>query len=116
MQVLIVEDEALLALDLKQMLTRLGHEVVASVNNLDDAQRHIEQDAFDLAIIDINLNGNNGAELLPRLKNQERPVIVATGYDTSNVDGDLAAYPCLHKPYDVKDLRAALKKATEKTS
>lgn len=111
MRILIVEDEALLVLDLKHMLNRLGHDVVASVATLDEGRRQIEGGAFDLAIIDLNLKGQCASELSHLLHEKGRPFIVTTGYDANNVDGNLAASPRLGKPYDIDDLQRALRKA-----
>ncbi len=111
MQILIVEDEMLPALDLKQMLKDLGHEVVAAVTSLDEGRRQIETAAFDPAIVDLNLRGERAAALPRLLRDKGCRFIVATGYDTKNIEKDLADCLRLNKPYDVKDLGTALRKA-----
>lgn len=64
MRLFIVEDEVLLGLDLRHMLSHLGHQVVASVTRLDEAVRRIEDAAFDVAIVDLNLGGESLCRLL----------------------------------------------------
>jgi CheY-like chemotaxis protein len=57
LRVLLVEDEIMVALLLEEMLADLGHEVVGPVARLDKAVAMARQEALDIAILDVNLNG-----------------------------------------------------------
>ncbi|MFH0787091.1 MAG: response regulator [Pseudomonadota bacterium] len=56
-KIVIVEDEAIIALDLKSNLERLGYTVLATVNSGEKALELIEQDQPDLVLMDIILQG-----------------------------------------------------------
>ena len=108
MRVLIIEDDVILALDLKRMLGRLGHEVAALATTLDEGLMRIEKGGFDIAVIDLNLRGQSGTELPRLLFKKGLPAIITTGYDAKNLPEDLGVCPCLGKPYNIKDLEAVL--------
>ena len=57
--ILIVEDEPLIAMMLEDFLESLGHAVKASCDNVADALTAVAGDGFDLAILDVNLKGEN---------------------------------------------------------
>jgi CheY-like chemotaxis protein len=56
-RVLLVEDEAMIAMLLEDMLEDLGHELVRVANRLEDAVAAAGTEAIDLAILDLNLGG-----------------------------------------------------------
>ena len=56
-RVLVVEDEMTVALLIEDMVTELAYEVAAVVPRLDDAMRLLDSDSFDLALLDVHLNG-----------------------------------------------------------
>ena len=56
-RVLVVEDEMTVALLIEDMVTELAYEVAAVVPRLDDAMRLLDSDSFDLAMLDVHLNG-----------------------------------------------------------
>jgi CheY-like chemotaxis protein len=67
-RVLVVEDEGMVAMLLEDMLADLGHEVVATVGSIERASEIVATTSFDLAILDVNLNGQHTyplAETLP---------------------------------------------------
>ncbi|UEM24264.1 response regulator (plasmid) [Skermanella mucosa] len=55
MQILVVEDEAIIALYIGMTLQEAGHEVVGVASSLDDAVKLLDQKIPDIALIDINL-------------------------------------------------------------
>jgi CheY-like chemotaxis protein len=57
LQILVVEDESLVAMMIEDMLTDLGHEVVATSGRMPDASKLVSDASADLAILDVNLNG-----------------------------------------------------------
>ena len=81
-RVLIVEDEALIALNLEQRLLRVGHDVVGIADNHDDAIALFQQHAPDLVLMDISIFGSadgiETAHSMARLA--DVPVIFLTAY------------------------------------
>ena len=64
MKILIVEDEALVALDLQECLERLGHEVVGIVRSLAEVRSLSDADAPEVALVDLHLgNGEFGPHI-----------------------------------------------------
>lgn len=57
--ILLVEDEAIIRMMVVEMLEELGHRVIAEAGNVQDGRSLAEIEEFDLAILDINLDGQN---------------------------------------------------------
>ena len=55
MKILIIEDEAIVALDIKRILTTLGHEVISITISFDEALQSIKENRPELIFTDINL-------------------------------------------------------------
>jgi two-component system response regulator LytT len=112
-RILIVEDEALVAMDMERMLINLGYEVLPKVNSYDDAIRLLDTTKPDLILLDINLNDTKtGIDLSQRLQQQYRlPFIYITSHsDKSTMDQALLTKPngYLLKPFDENDLYTAI--------
>lgn len=101
-RVLVVEDEALVAMLLEDELTEAGAEVLGPKVDIDGALRLIETAApgcIDLAVLDFNLRGASAAPVAAALVQRGIPFVIATGY----ADGHMAeapGAPVLCKPYD----------------
>jgi CheY-like chemotaxis protein len=107
-RILIVEDEALVAMQLEDMLGELGHEVAASCARLDEAVATAQTVACDMAVLDINLAGQKSFPVAEALKSRGVPFLFATGYGGSVLPAALAGTQILHKPYGLDDLKSAL--------
>ena len=109
---LVVEDEALLALELETGLRELGCEVVGPARNLAEAQRLAEAEPrLAAAVLDVNLGG--GELVFPvadALAARGVPYLLATGYGSAGpLEGrDAGAVAVLRKPYQRAALAAAL--------
>ena len=116
-RVLLVDDEPSLRLTLTEFLKRAGYEVVAAAD-FQSALLHLGG-SFDVAVIDINLPGRSGIELLQEINSRESyvPVIMITGEPNLSVIPEIVragAYDFLTKPI-VKDvLLKAVGRAVEK--
>lgn len=109
LRVLVVEDEALVAMDLEMILEDLGCSVVGPVMRFDRALELIDKDvAADVAILDVNLGGQQVFPLAERLMDRHLPIIFATGYDWSAVPEKWRSWPTLQKPYTVEDVAQRL--------
>jgi YesN/AraC family two-component response regulator len=81
-KILVVEDESLIALDIKLILEKEGYEVVTNIKTVDAAISSIEEHRPDLVLIDINLNQNkDGIDLGTYLLSKDViPYIYVTSY------------------------------------
>jgi DNA-binding response OmpR family regulator len=106
-RILVVEDEPLVAFDNERLLQEAGYEVVATVDNLDDARAVIEQEQLDLVITDLKLAGaGDGSGVAMIARDCGVPVLFVTGHDVAEAHG--LGLGCLSKPYSDKVLRNAL--------
>jgi CheY-like chemotaxis protein len=108
--VLVVEDEALIALMTQTMLRELGYEVVGVAHTAADGTRMILANLhrLDVVTLDINLNGESAAPLAGLLEANRIPFIVTTGYDDARLLTAFAGWPVLHKPFLAEHLAEAL--------
>ena len=118
-RLLIVEDEFIIAENLRAILERLGYRVVDHVDNRGDLINTLERDQVDLALLDINLNGpDSGIDLGRLLQEQYRlPFIFISSYTD---DATLAQvntvrpYGYVVKPFTEKEIKVALQLAVSK--
>jgi PAS domain S-box-containing protein len=113
-RVLILDDEVLLALTMKEMVEKLGCEAIGPANNVESALSLIGEGGPDVAILDVNLSGTSSAPVAQALRGLGIPFIYCTGYPdpVQQIAPDLQA-PILSKPADEAELGAALKQAVE---
>jgi PAS domain S-box-containing protein len=104
-RIMIVEDEALVALALSESVAQLGFSVVGPLHNLHDAEVAIAQGAVDGAILDVNLNGRLVYPLAEKLIENNVPFVFITGYSAENIDARFAEIPVLQKPIEADTLR-----------
>lgn len=116
--VLIAEDdESLLAL-LERYLGGKGHSTVG-VRDGTSALEVIRERAFDVALVDINMPGLDGLEVLRQMRNEPEPpeVVIMTGdgtVDTAITAVKLGAYDYVTKPYRMEEIEVVVQKAGEK--
>ena len=80
-RVLIVEDEALIALDMEATLRQLGCEVLSPATSVGEAARLIESALPDAAVLDINLGQDKVFTLADTLAERGVPFVFVTGYE-----------------------------------
>ncbi len=109
LNVLVVEDEALLAMDLEFMLEEAGHIPLGPADDLKSALVAIEETRPDLALVDVQLAfGESGISVAEALHERGIPVLFATGNCPGEADRPFAL-GCLHKPIVERSLRATLR-------
>ena len=112
--VLFLEDEYLVALDAEQILTSLGTEKVEIVNTLEDAAA-AATGGFDVAVLDLNINGRMSYEVAEALRQQGVPVVFATGYEMrGRQETEMPDIVYVTKPYTREALRDAVILALDK--
>jgi CheY-like chemotaxis protein len=105
--VLLVEDEALVALDMVDALERLGWSVIGPAATLEEAQVLVSSGLrFDAAVLDVNLQGRWVHALAEELAARGVPFVVCTGYEMVDPEGRFADAPVIAKPI-IGDLLAA---------
>ena len=109
-RVLVVEDEALIAMELEDMLGDLGHEVVDTVGSL---KRGLEllgelRPLPDIAIVDANLGGESSKPLVEALRELGIPVVIASGYGPGELERLGFDHQVISKPYSPRDIAAVL--------
>ncbi len=112
-KLLIVEDEGLVALDLKNRVEEIGYSVIGIADNMEAAVAAVSQQLPDLALIDIRIQGpHDGIETADRLRTQfDVPAIFVTAYgDTATLERAKLAEPFgyIVKPFVNVDFRAQI--------
>ena len=106
-RILVVEDEPLTAFDNEHILREAGYDIVATVDDLEEALSVLEREALDLVVSDLRLREQqSGIQLARVAKTRGVPTLFATGH----------AYPgaaeiavgCLMKPYTERQLCKAI--------
>jgi CheY-like chemotaxis protein len=108
LRVLVVEDESMVAMLMEDMLADIGHEVGAVASTMDAAMAHATSGSFDVAILDVNLDGKPSYSVADMLASRGVPVVFATGYGDRARDHRFAATPVLPKPFAAASLRVVL--------
>jgi CheY-like chemotaxis protein len=109
--ILIVEDEPLIAMMLEDFLDSLGHTVAGTCDTVAEALDRVGQGGFDIAIIDVNLNGEQVWPVADRLAAQGVPYVLATGGHIDPPPAAHAAAPVLAKPFTIDAIEPALAEA-----
>lgn len=112
-KIFIVEDERIIAEDLKRMLERLGYQVVGLAANGEDAIKKIEATKPDLVLMDIRIQGDmDGVDVAEHVVAEfELPVIYLTAYaDEITVDRAKGTLPSAYilKPFEERSLKTTV--------
>ena len=113
--ILVIDDEAAIRESLEVLLTLEGFGIRTAIDG-EQGLRILEQENFDLVLLDLALPGQSGLELLPQIKERqpEMPVIMITAYGT--VDNVVEAIRAgaenfVQKPWDNEKLMADIRSA-----
>lgn len=98
--VLIVEDEALVALQIEETLLDAGFSIAGVAGEPGSALDLIAAETVDVAILDANLDGRSAAPVAERLRALGKPFLVVTGYSADQIRTWLGDAPLLGKPFD----------------
>jgi len=105
-RVLIVEDEIIVALFMEDILAEFGYEVAGVIAHLDEAMAGDTD--YDLAVLDVHLNGRPVFDFADTLAAQDVPFVFATGYGERGLPERHRGRPVLQKPFQPDDLKRAL--------
>ena len=107
-RVLVVEDEIMIRMLLEDMLDDLGYEVVGTAGTLDEALGLARQADVDLAILDVNLNGNPVYPVADALAARKVPFMFSTGYGEQGLPESYRDCQLLQKPFQLENLERVL--------
>jgi CheY-like chemotaxis protein len=108
MRVLVIEDEMMIRMLLQDMLDDLGHTLAGEAGAIDEALALARQAEFDIAILDVNLNGQPISPVVEVLVERGLPFVFATGYGQRGVPEPYRMIPTLQKPFQAEALAHAL--------
>jgi CheY-like chemotaxis protein len=111
-RVLVVEDELMIRMLLEGMLEDLGHTVAGQAGTIEEALALAKQADFDVALLDVNLNGKPITPVVAVLAARGLPFVFASGYGQRGVPEEYRDSPALQKPFQAEALADALQAAT----
>jgi CheY-like chemotaxis protein len=107
-RVLIIEDEMLVLMALEDMMGDFGCTSITVAGNLEDALALVAARPFDLATLDVNLNGQRSYPIADALNDAGVPFAFSTGYGGHGVDEGYGVHPVIDKPFDGPQLEQVL--------
>jgi CheY-like chemotaxis protein len=113
-RVLLVEDELMIRMLLEDMLGELGYTVAAEAGRVEEALQAAKTVDFDLAILDVNLNGEPIVPVAEVLVARGLPFVFATGYGERGPPEPYRDRPTLKKPFQIDSLKQMLQSALAK--
>ena len=113
-RILVIEDEALVALQLQADLESVGHTVIGPARSLQAGLSLVKDSAIDLALVDVSLGRDTSAPIADALIARKVPFAFVTGYsDTAVLPEHLRKMPRLSKPYVLADVRRIIARLLE---
>jgi CheY-like chemotaxis protein len=108
-RVLLVEDNPVIAMNTEALLQELGAGTVMVAMTLTAAMTLVSEHRFDIALLDLDLDGETSVPVAERLFATQVPIIFSTGYgDLGDLPATLSNVPLLRKPYTFADLKKML--------
>ena len=104
LRVLVVEDEVMISTLVEDMLAELGHRMVALAASVEQAVGLADQADFDVALLDVNLQGENVETIAAALARRGKPFVFTTGYGERVIPPEFKDRPMLPKPYQLEQL------------
>jgi PAS domain S-box-containing protein len=105
-RVMIVEDEALVAMALREALDELGFSVIGPFNRISEAMIALRNNRIDAAVLDVNLGGELIYPLADVLVADRVPFVFITGYGAEEIEPRYAHVPVLQKPIEAEALKS----------
>lgn len=108
LRVLVVEDEAAIAMLLEDMLLDFGCTIVGPAARLPNALELASREAFEVAILDVNLAGEPIYPVAEALAGRGLPFVFSTGYGGAGIKEPFRDRPVVQKPFSQADLKRTL--------
>ena len=108
-RILVVEDEYLLAYDLRRDLEAAGAQVLGPAATVSEALRLLDGASLpDAAVLDVNLGGDKVFPLARTLRSRGVPFVFVTGFEAWALPREFAEVPCYEKPVQMRQVLEAL--------
>jgi CheY-like chemotaxis protein len=103
-KILVVEDEMIVMMNLESVLENLGCSAIYPVASVNKALALLDEQIFDLAILDVNLGEENSYPIADILNARGIPFAFSTGYFDHGTRTDMDSHLVLRKPYLASDV------------
>lgn len=108
--ILLVEDEYVIASDLKSILSNLGATILGPAGTIASAEKLLAANPLpDAAILDINVRGVLVYPIAENLVSQGVPFVFVTGYSSDTLPAEFASAPHCEKPITARNIEAAVR-------
>ncbi len=114
-RVLLVEDEALVAMMIQETLIEFGFQVLGPVSTASEALAAARERHIDAAVLDINLGDGLVYTVAEILAKRGVPFVFVTGYDAESVDSRFSGIPVLQKPIERESLQRIFVQGSDHT-
>jgi DNA-binding response OmpR family regulator len=108
-RILVIEDDAMIAVAVGMILQDQGWIVVGPIGRLDLAIEAAVKAEFDCAVVDAQLNGEYADRVALNLHRRGKPFLMATGHNSEDLPAELRRAPMLRKPFSTTDLVDAVR-------
>jgi DNA-binding response OmpR family regulator len=109
--VFLVEDETMIRMLVADMLSDLGYAIAAEAGDIDQAIRLAQSVKFDLAILDVNVNGKIISPVAEVVALRNLPFVFATGYGAEGLPEKYRDHLSLQKPFKLETLQQTIEAA-----
>jgi CheY-like chemotaxis protein len=106
--IFLVEDEPLIRMMIAEMVEELGHRVVAEAGNVETSCELAQSASFDLALLDVNLDGHSSAPVAEIIEKRGLPFLFVTGYGSAGLPSAFRKRAVLQKPFLISKLSHAI--------
>jgi light-regulated signal transduction histidine kinase (bacteriophytochrome)/CheY-like chemotaxis protein len=109
-EVLVVDDNFVIAMNASDALERLGPRKVHLAGGVEEGLKLLKAQTVDFAVLDIDLGGESSEPIAQRLTEMGVPFILASGYSAKDdLGASFTGHPVLTKPYSNENLASAIK-------
>ena len=108
LRILVVEDEMMIAFYIEDCLTGFGHHVVGPASRVGKALDLIETEKLDLALLDVNVSGEEVYPAAVELRSRGIPFMFLSGYGSRGLREEWKGSPTLEKPFAPEVLEARI--------
>ncbi|CAN5170152.1 response regulator [soil metagenome] len=102
--ILLVEDEVMIRMMVADMLEELGYKIAGEAGDIDEGVRLVQATDFDIAILDVNVNGKVITPVAEAIQLRGLPFVFATGYGAQGLPEKFRDRPTLQKPFQIETL------------
>jgi len=115
-RVLVVDDEALIALDIAQQLNDAGYETIGPATSVATALKLLREQGCDAAVLDVQLGSETSEQVAHELRALRKPFVILSGYSNESLKSKFGDAPLLCKPPRVGAVIAALNQGLERSN